>query len=134
MVIANHAPALPLASLKFIQWKQETEIEDLSKIDIGIMPLPDDEWSKGKCGFKLLQYMALRIPSVASPVGANANIITHEAEGLLCSGTEEWVEAIERLINDPGSRERMGEAGRKKVEQYYSVDSNSSTFLSLFDL
>ncbi len=134
IVIANQKPGLPVASLKFIEWSLENEISDLSKIDIGIMPLPDDEWSKGKCGFKLLQYMALGIPAVASPVGANNEIISEGVEGLFCNSKQQWIDALEKLMNDPALRERMGSAGRMKVEKYYSVNSNSSTFLSLFSL
>jgi glycosyltransferase involved in cell wall biosynthesis len=132
VVIANQMPALPIKSLRFVPWNRETEIEDLSTIDIGIMPLPNDNWSKGKCGFKLLQYMAVGIPSVASPVGANVEIITHGVEGFICDGIQQWIESLEKLINDEMLRRQMGKAGRAKVENRYSVESNASTFLTLF--
>lgn len=116
-----------------VQWSRQTEIEDLAKFDIGIMPLPDDEWAKGKCGFKALQYMAMEIPAVVSPVGVNTRIVTHEVDGLVCSTTDQWVDAISKLINDPALRKKLGIAGRKKVENNYSATSNGSNFLSLFD-
>lgn len=133
-VIANHNPSYPLQSFEFVKWTEQTEIADLSVIDIGVMPLPNDEWSKGKCGFKLLQYMALEIPSVASPVGVNTDIIKDGESGFLCSNENEWMDKIGLLINDASLRQRMGKAGRKMVEENYSVLSNSSTFLGLFGL
>lgn len=121
-------------SFNQITWKKETEITDLATIDIGIMPLPDDMWSKGKCGFKALQYMAMQIPAVVSPVGVNTTIVTNNVDGLICRTTAEWIEALEKLVTDAGLRTRLGVAGRKKVESNYSVASNTSNFLSLFDL
>lgn len=132
MVIADKKPELNISSLRFIPWREETEIQDLSMIDIGIMPLPDDEWSKGKCGFKLLQYMSLQKASIASPVGVNTVIITHGVDGLICNSTNEWTDAMVRLIDDRNLRVQLGEAGRRKVETSYSVSSNSSNFLLLF--
>jgi glycosyltransferase involved in cell wall biosynthesis len=131
-VIADQKPDLDISSLRFIPWKEETEIEDLSTIDIGIMPLPDDEWSKGKCGFKLLQYMSLEKASIASPVGVNTAIITNGIDGLICNDANEWIEAIGKLIDDANLRRQLGEAGRRKVETSYSVSSNSANFLLLF--
>lgn len=132
IVIANKKPDLKLASLQFIQWNEGTEISDLLKIDIGIMPLPDDEWSKGKCGFKGLQYMALEIPSVASPVGVNPNIIQHGINGYLCNNHSEWFSTLASLISDKELRDRIGKEGRKTVIENYSVISNSAGFLTLF--
>jgi glycosyltransferase involved in cell wall biosynthesis len=132
VVIANKKPELRLNNLVFIPWKEQTEIKDLSIIDIGIMPLTDDIWAKGKCGFKALQYMALQIPAVVSPVGVNTEIIDSGINGFLCSTEQEWFNAIDKLILDENLREQVGAAGRKKVIERYSVLSNSSTFLSLF--
>lgn len=132
IVIANKKPELSLNNLVFIPWKEKTEIEDLSKIDIGIMPLTDDIWAKGKCGFKALQYMALQIPAVVSPVGVNTEIIDSGINGFICSAEREWFETIDKLIADKTLRQQIGINGRKKVIEHYSVLSNSSTFLSLF--
>lgn len=132
LVIADKRPPLELKRLDFIYWNRQTELEDLLKMDIGVMPLPDDEWTKGKCGFKALQYMALEIPAVASPVGVNNEIITHGINGFLCKTDEEWFDCLERLINDPILRNKIGAEGRKKVMSNYSVTSNASNFLGLF--
>ena len=103
------------------------------RLDIGIMPLPDDQWSKGKCGFKALQYMALGIPAVASRVGVNKKIIDNGQNGFLCSTDEEWLAALTLLIEDQALRKKMGALGRKKVIDNYSVSSNSSLYLMLFE-
>jgi glycosyltransferase involved in cell wall biosynthesis len=132
LVIADRKPDLGLKNLKFITWNVATEIEDLCKIDIGIMPLPNDEWSKGKCGFKALQYMALQIPTVASPVGVNNEIIESGRNGFLAVNTEEWLKYLTNLIKDPNLRIEIGANARKTVEQGYSKVAHSDTFLGLF--
>ena len=131
VVIANRNPDFDLKSFKFIQWSKETEIRDLLQFDIGLMPLSDDQWSMGKCGFKLLQYLALEIPAIASPVGVNSTII-NESTGILAESREEWNNGLEHLINNPKKRKEMGKAGRDLVKQHYSVRSNTDNFLSLF--
>lgn len=113
-------------------WSSKTEIADLQAIDIGIMPLPDDEWTKGKCGLKGLQYMALEIPTVMSPVGVNTKIIEDGRNGFLASGVDEWVEKLSRLIEDPALRVALGKEGRKTVVEKYSVRSQQDTYLSEF--
>lgn len=132
-VIADRAPNLNLARLSFVQWDQQTEIDDLQKFDIGVMPLPDDDWSKGKCGFKLLQYFALGIPAIADAVGANNQIIINGASGYLCRSSVDWLNGLRRLISDQKLRNSFGETGRKMVEARYSVEANSSNFLSLLE-
>lgn len=132
VVIANERPAAQYPWLRFLPWKKETEIEDLCAFDIGVMPLADDEWSKGKCGFKALQYMALSIPTVASPVGVNSEIIHTGVNGLLCEGEKNWLLALTTLLTDETERRRIGEAGKKTVDEGYSVASNTGNFLALF--
>lgn len=132
LVIADKPPRMDLPRVIFHPWSNETEISDLVDADIGIMPLPDDEWSKGKCGFKALQYMALEIPAVASSVGVNPEIIQDGVNGRLCSSDEQWLNALEELIMDRALRKQLGSAGRKTVVDRYSVISNSDNFLSLF--
>jgi glycosyltransferase involved in cell wall biosynthesis len=132
VIIANKRPDLNLNSLKFINWTIENEISDLSLIDIGLMPLPDDAWSKGKCGFKILQYMSLSIPSVASPVGVNTLLINDGHSGFLARNESQWYEALKTLIKDETLRRTIGDRGRIIVENQYSVNSNSDNFLSLF--
>jgi glycosyltransferase involved in cell wall biosynthesis len=130
-IIANKNPNLPLQSFEFIPWRKETEIQDLLSFDIGLMPLTDDTWANGKCGFKALQYMALEIPCVASPVGVNNSIIQNNQNGFLCQSENEWETTLEKLIADRSLRKRIGSAGRETVIQHYSVSSNSSSFLAL---
>ena len=132
LIITNKDPKLNLKFVDFIPWSKETEIEDLLKIDIGIMPLTDDIWTKGKCGFKALQYMALEIPALVSPVGVNTEIVDNGINGYWCATEDDWIKSLEKLITDKEQREKIGIAGRKKVIEYYSVSSNSSTFLGLF--
>lgn len=132
-VIADRKPDLALERLHFIPWSKETEISDLHAITIGIMPLPDDEWTKGKCGFKALQYMSLAIPTIASPVGVNTTIIQHGVNGMLAQTESDWLEALAYLIESPAERKRQGGAGKQTVTQHYSVSSNTDRFLSFFN-
>ena len=118
--------------IRGIAWKKNTEVKDLQEIDIGIMPLPDDEWTKGKCGLKGLQYMALGIPTVMSPVGVNTEIIEDGVNGFLASGTNEWVNKISRLIESEQLRQQLGATGRKTVEDKYSVKSQQQLYLGFF--
>lgn len=134
MVISNKKPSIDLKSLQFVPWNKETEIQDLSRIDIGLMPLTEDLWSQGKCGFKALQYMALEIPAIASPVGVNNKIIQHEKNGYLCNNLEDWRHSIIQLIENRKKRIEMGKEGRKTVVNNYSVLSNTTGFLSLFEI
>ncbi len=114
-------------------WVAATEVQDLSAIDIGIMPLPDSEWAKGKCGLKGLQYMALGIPTLMSPVGVNAAIIRDSVNGFLPATEDEWVEDISLLIEDAEARERIGKAGWQTVHDHYSVDACKNLYLNYFD-
>jgi glycosyltransferase involved in cell wall biosynthesis len=132
LVIADQKPNLTLSKLEFCTWNVESEIPDLLKIDIGIMPLPDDIWAKGKCGFKALQYMALQIPCVIAPVGVNAEIVEHRVNGFLASTPEEWFHYLTVLITKPEVRHAIGNKGLETVLQRYSVTSNESAFLALF--
>ena len=110
-------------------WSAATEVEDLKRFDIGVMPLPDDEWSRGKCGLKGLQYMALAIPTVMSPVGVNSKIITDGKNGLLASSEDEWVDKLAQLVDSEDLRRRLGQAGRETVEEGYSVESQKQRYL-----
>ena len=131
-IIADARPSFDLPLYKFVRWTIENEVKDLMEFDIGIMPLPDNDWSKGKCGFKALQYMSVGIPAVASPVGVNKQIIQHNQTGLLAQSEEDWLQCLELLAKDPDLRARLGAAGREFVRSHYSVDANAEAFLSLF--
>lgn len=123
-------PGLPVEALP---WRRESELEDLGGIDIGVMPLPDEDWARGKCGLKALQYMALGIPAVCSPVGVNTAIIEDGVNGFLADRPEAWVAKLSRLIEDPMLRQRLGQAGQATVEARYSVQANAPRYLEVFE-
>lgn len=118
--------------VKSSAWTKKNEVHELSSFDIGIMPLPDDEWAKGKCGLKGLQYMALEIPTVMSPVGVNTEIISDGENGLLASAMGEWVEKISKLIESEELRKKIGIEARKTVVEKYSVLSQREKYLQCF--
>jgi len=103
------------------EWDGEREAEQIGNFDVGIMPLPDTPWERGKCGFKLIQYMACGTPVVASPVGINREIVVDGLNGFLASSNDEWVRALERLKSDPDLRKTMGANGRRMVENKYCL-------------
>lgn len=115
------------------QWSLKEEINLLKSFDIGIMPLTDDEWSKAKAGYKLLQYMAVGIPCVASPVGVNCELIQDGINGFLASSQEEWSEKLDILLKNSDLRLKMGLAGRKMVEQFYSYEVMAPRLLKVFN-
>lgn len=131
-VISNQAPDFQMNSLNFMKWNKDTEIEDLSKINIGIMPMEDNEWSRGKCGFKGLQYMALEIPALMSPVGVNTEIIEHGVNGFLCESASDWESTLRQLIEDISLRKEIGKNGNQTVLEQFSVTSNTPNYLNLF--
>ncbi|GAA3992722.1 glycosyltransferase [Hymenobacter antarcticus] len=133
-VISNQAPELPmkLKSLNFMPWNKMTEIDDLLSFHFGLMPLEDDPWAKGKCAFKALQYMALGMPAIVSPVGMNSEVVQNGCNGYVCVSQEEWYSAIKGLLLDPVLRTELGKAARRTVKERYSVESNSANFLNLF--
>ena len=131
-VIGDGNYANRVLEIKGKWWKAETEVKDLSRFDIGIMPLPDDKWTWGKCGLKGLQYMALEIPTVMSPVGVNTEIIRDGVNGFLATTGEEWVEKLSLLIESPELREKLGKAGRQTVVEKYSLEANKQKWLDAF--
>jgi glycosyltransferase involved in cell wall biosynthesis len=104
-----------------VPWSAETEARSIARFDVGVMPLPDSPWERGKCGYKLIQYMACRLPVVASPVGVNATLVTPDEHGYLAGDDEAWYGALARLAGDGGLRARLGAAGRRRVESDYCV-------------
>jgi glycosyltransferase involved in cell wall biosynthesis len=116
-----------------IAWSAASELDDLRSMDIGIMPLPDDEWAQGKCGLKGLQYMALGIPTIMSPVGVNKAIISDGQNGFLAAEDDTWFEKLSLLIDQPELRLRLGKAGRATVEDAFSVKANAAKYLQVFE-
>lgn len=133
LVISNRKPDWNLKSLKYLEWQKETEVADLLKMNIGLMPIPDDDWAKGKCGFKALQYMSLGIPALVSPVAVNKKIVDDGINGYWCNTEEQWKVAISALTQSGTLREKMGKAAKEKIKNYYSVESNTTNFLNLFN-
>jgi glycosyltransferase involved in cell wall biosynthesis len=131
-VIGTPAYELSPVAVEAMQWRATTELEDLSAIDIGVMPLPDDNWSKGKCGLKALQFMALGIPTICSPVGVNTDIIQDNENGFLAATEEEWVEKLTQLLRSAELRRRLGHAGRATVEQKYSAVTQAPRVYEIF--
>lgn len=112
-------PLLPHHDIR--PWTEASEVDDIRQFDVGVMPLVDQPFERGKCGYKLIQYMACGLPVVASPVGVNVEIVQDGVNGFLASSDDDWLQAIARLKADPGLRARMGTAGRKLVEQKYCL-------------
>jgi len=133
IVISNKDPQFKNLNYTYISWNKATEVKDLLKFDIGIMPLIDDEWAKGKCGFKALQYMALEIPCVISPVGVNTGIIQDGINGFIAKSENEWSEKITLLINSKEKRTQIGKEGRETVIKKYSTLSHKNAFLMQFE-
>ncbi len=109
--------------VRFVRWNEKTEIKDLRRFDIGLMPMPDTDWTRYKCGLKILQYMALGIPTVASPVGVNTDIIRHEENGFCADSFDEWKSVLTSLITDPDKCDQIIRAGRRTVEESYAVQN-----------
>ncbi|MCI0420191.1 MAG: glycosyltransferase, partial [Acidobacteria bacterium] len=103
-------------------WSESSEVQAIQSFTVGIMPLQDDPWARGKCGYKLIQYMACGLPVVASPVGVNGEIVEHWVNGFLADTEAEWLAALSELRSQPQLCEEFGRAGRKKVENTYSLE------------
>jgi len=131
-VICDVPPKFQLRSMKFIKWSKQSEIDDLLKLDVGVMPLPDNVWTRGKCGFKALQYMALGIPAVVSNVGVNSEIVDHEVNGCICKNSDDWLLYLSKLMTDKEYLMRLSNHTREKIISNYSLQSNKENFLKLF--
>lgn len=117
--------------VEVLPWSEETEVELLRQCDVGIMPLPDEPWERGKCGFKLIQYMACGLPAVASPVGVNRDIVEDGVNGFVARTTDDWMQSLEALRTDPKRGRGMGRAGRERVEREYCLQVTAPRFVSL---
>jgi glycosyltransferase involved in cell wall biosynthesis len=112
-------------------WNLAEEVEDLEGFDIGLMPIPDDPWTRGKGGYKLLQYMAMGLPVVTSPVGINREIVENGKSGYWACESQQWEACLGRLIDDEGLRRRMGQHGRSVVETRYALDVQAQRLVDL---
>jgi glycosyltransferase involved in cell wall biosynthesis len=122
---------LDVAGIEVIKkrWSLDDEVEDLRSFQVGIMPLPDDPWTRGKCAVKILQYFAASVPVVCSPVGANVEVVEHGRNGYFARTEEEWIARLDELLGDPEKRRRFGAAGRETVERKYSIQANLGRFV-----
>jgi glycosyltransferase involved in cell wall biosynthesis len=132
IVIADQDPHLPLKYYRFIEWNRHRETDDLLNMHIGLMPLYDDELTKGKCGFKAIQYMSLGIPPIVSGVGVNPEIVEDGVDGFVCYNENDWEKKLTCLLNNTEKRKIMGKNAREKIQNKYSVAATKDCFLKLF--
>ncbi len=125
--------SIPGVAVENVPWSEATEAEVISTFDVGVMPLAQEPFAQGKCGLKLIQYMACGVPAAGARMGANMEIIRHGADGFLASRDDEYVEIIERLAGDAGLRARIGRAGRARVEERYSLQARAQEFFSVLE-
>jgi glycosyltransferase involved in cell wall biosynthesis len=130
-VICSEFPDWHDVTIERVPWSSATEAQSLAGAHIGVMPLTDDAWSRGKCAFKLLQYMAASLPCVASPVGANTEAVIDGVNGFHATGVDEWERGLERLIVSPELRASLGAEGRAHVERRYSLHGYRANYLAL---
>ena len=133
LVIANREYKMKDVPTEFFPWKDESEVSDLHRFEIGLYPIPANEWSLGKSSLKALTYMAIGIPFVATAYGTNYRIMQNGVQGFMALSKEEWIENIIKLIDDVDLRRRMGLSGRKTVEELYSVKANFPKYLQVFE-
>ena len=133
LLITNFDYSFDEIDLEVIRWNETTEIEDLQRIDIGLYPLSEDKWALGKGGLKVMQYMSIGVPSVATNHGTACNIISHGESGFLVNTEEEWIEAIKNLIEDSDLRSKMGNSARKSVVENYSTKAIERSYLEVLE-
>jgi len=131
-VISNQKPEIDLNCLDYVEWNPESEIEDLLTFDIGLMPLGDLEWEKGKCSFKAIQYMSLGIATVLSPYGNNKEVVTDELDGLFAENEKDWYKHIEKLILDTDLRKKLGLNAVNTIREKYSLEAHQDFYNELF--
>ncbi|MBW7995582.1 MAG: glycosyltransferase family 4 protein [Candidatus Glassbacteria bacterium] len=122
-IVGGSLPEPWPAGVECVAWSMDTEVSELQRFDIGIMPMPDNQWTRGKCAFKAIEYMAAGVPAVCSPVGMNLDLITHGKTGFLPGDENEWTETIIRLAGDPELRSAVGTAGRSVIEENFSLQA-----------
>lgn len=131
LLIGSGPVDLPGVDVECVPWSEASEVDLIHRCDVGVMPLLDSPWERGKCGLKLVQYMACGLPVVASPVGINRSIVDHGGNGFLAADAAEWEHALRSLKNDESLRRALGKAGRAKVEKLYSLQVAAPVLVSL---
>jgi len=132
-IICSRFPDWPEVRIEPVPWSAATEAAELATAHIGIMPLTDDAWARGKCAFKLLQYMAASLPCVASPVGANTEAVLNGTTGFHARDAQEWFTALDALIRDPALRSRLGARGRLHADQRYAMRGYRAHYLQILE-
>lgn len=135
LIVCDRKPAftrMPANRWHFVRWSPDSETSAVQAMDVGLMPLEDTEWSRGKCGFKMLSYMAVSLPVVVSPFGANEEILSQGEVGFAARTASDWYEALQRLYQDREMATRMGTVGRTVVEEHYSVERNAKLLANIF--
>ena len=122
IVVGGSSPSIPGVEIIECDWSLEKEVEMINQFTVGVMPLPDNSWTRGKCAYKLIQYMSCGIPCIASPVGANLDVV-RASNGILASSSDDWLQALRRLHNDPSLRSELGRVARRRVMRQYSLES-----------
>lgn len=135
LILVGAGKGLPFPNIatEMILWSEEIEPAIHQRFDVGIMPLVDGPFERGKCGYKLIQYMAGGVPVIASPVGVNQQIVEHGINGFLANSTEDWLRAFRTLRDNPRKRDEMGKAGRKKAEALYNLEVTAPILLNLLE-
>lgn len=123
VVIGGKAPSIPDVVVDGVSWSEATQVSLINSFDVGVMPLPDDDWARGKCAFKLIQYMACGIPVIGSSVGANTEVVGTNC-GFLAVSESDWTAAFRHLRDNPRLSDEMGQAGRERVIKHYSLQRN----------
>ena len=130
IVVGGNSPSIPNVDVVEIQWSEDTAIDHINTFDVGIMPLLDNAWARGKCAFKLIQYMACGVPAIASPVGANSDVL-NESCGIFANGSEQWLQALRYMRDNPEKRKAMGRLARERIESDFSLQRNLPLMASI---
>lgn len=133
-VIGGGQVALPGVNVESLPWSETSEVDCIRACDVGVMPLFDSSWENGKCGYKLIQYMACGLPVVASAIGVNPEIVRHDENGFLASTPHEWVVALRKLLDSPTLRSQMGAKGRRWVEDEYCIQKTGPRLAQLLQV
>lgn len=129
-VVGGVAPPIPGVDVVNLPWSESTEVSHIREFDVGIMPLEDEPWTRGKCAFKLIQYMACGVPAIGSPVGANREVLA-DGVGLLAGDAPQWLQALRQVRDDPDGAREMGQRGRARVRDAYSLASQMNGYAKL---
>jgi glycosyltransferase involved in cell wall biosynthesis len=132
-VISNREPSFQVIPYTWRAWSPETEIKEIAEIDIGIMPTPDDDWARGKCALKALQYMSLGIPAICTDMGANRDVINQGENGFLAKTTEQWLNYFETLIDNKELRLILGNRARETIVKHYSMEKCAELFAEVVE-